>query len=79
MYFLHDSMPPMLIYRGGRTYPSIEDGNEKFVAAMKPFVPTPRYQILEGKKHVPMILQFFNTANPRYKEIIGFMKEKRGT
>ena len=76
LYYLHDSMPKMLIYRGGRTYPSIEEGNQKFVTALKTYVTKPDYHILEGKKHVPMILQFFNTGNPRYKEIVGFMKER---
>ncbi|MEP6674699.1 MAG: alpha/beta hydrolase [Ferruginibacter sp.] len=75
LYFLHPDMPPMLIYRGGRTYPSIEESNEKFIAALKEYVPGPDYHILKGKKHVPMILQFFNTGNPRFREIIGFMKK----
>lgn len=73
LYFLHASMPPMLIYRGGKTYPSIIESNEKFVSALKQYVPSPDYHILKGKKHVPMILQFFNTVNPRYREITRFM------
>ncbi len=78
LYFLHKDMPPMLIYRGGRTYPSIEESNEKFVNALKSFVPEPAYYIQKKKKHVPMILQFFDTGNPRYKEIIAFMKKHSG-
>ena len=74
MYYLHTGMPPMLIYQGGKTYPSIKESNERFVTALKAFVPVPDYHILPGKKHVPMILQFFNTSNDRYKEIIKFMK-----
>ena len=73
LYFLHKEMPPMLIYRGSKTYPSIEVSNEKFVTALKAFVPNPDYKILAGKKHVPMIAQFFNTGNVRYKEIKAFM------
>ncbi len=73
MYFLHKDMPPMLIYRGSKTYPSIEESNEKFVTALKAFVPQPNYTILNGKKHVPMITQFFNTGNGRYREIKAFM------
>ena len=74
MYFLHTKMPPMLIYRGSKTYPSIEESNEKFVTALKVFVPQPNYTILSGKKHVPMITQFFNTGNDRYKEMKALMK-----
>ncbi len=73
LYFLHKEMPLMLIYRGSKTYPSIEVSNEKFVTALKAFVPNPDYKILAGKKHVPMIAQFFNTGNVRYKEIKAFM------
>ena len=78
MYFLHKNMPAMLIYRGGRTYPSIEVSNEKFVTALKAFVPQPNYTIFPGKKHVPMITQFLNTGNDRYKEMKIFMSKKVG-
>lgn len=71
--YVHSGMPPMLIYLGGKTYQSIKDGNEKFVQAVKPFAPNTAYYILKGKKHVPMILQFFWSWNPRYKAIIDFM------
>jgi len=74
IYFLHKEMPPMLIYRGSKTYSSIEVSNEKFVRALKVFVPNPDYRILVGKKHVPMITQFFNTSNNRYKEMKAFME-----
>lgn len=73
LYFLHSNMPAMLIYRGSKTYPSIVESNEKFVAAIKAFVPQANYTILNGKKHVPMITQFFNTSNKRYKEMKAFM------
>ncbi|MDB5201419.1 MAG: esterase [Ferruginibacter sp.] len=76
MYFLHKDMPPMLIYRGGRTYLSIEQSHDRFISALKNFVPAPDYHVLKGKKHVPMILQFFNSSNPRFAEIISFMKNK---
>jgi acetyl esterase/lipase len=35
LYHLHPGMPPMLIYLGGKTYPSIKVSNEKFVVALK--------------------------------------------
>ena len=76
IYFLHNDMPPMLIYRGSKTYPSIEESNEKFVTSLKAFVPNPNYKILAGKKHVPMITQFFNTGNDRYREMKAFMDKK---
>jgi acetyl esterase/lipase len=77
LYYLRTGMPPMLIYRGGRTYPSIRDSNEKFAAALKKFVQKPDYHILPGKRHVPMITQFFKPWNPRYEEILNFMEKQK--
>lgn len=74
LYHLHKSMPPMLIYRGGKTYPSISKSNEKFIAALKELAPETTYRVQKNKKHVPMITQFFNPWNRRYGEIIEFIK-----
>ena len=77
LYHLHENMPPMLIYRGGKTYPSIEKGTEAFVKALKPYVAEPSYHVLKRKKHIPMITQFFNPGNKLYDEIIYFMKKQK--
>ena len=77
IYFLHNGMPPMLIYRGGKTYPSINVSNEKFTDSLKHYDTKFTYHILPGKKHVPMITQFFNPYNNRYKEMLNFMQENR--
>lgn len=74
LYHLHKGMPPMLIYVGGRTYPSIKLGNDRLVAGLKKLDYTPNYYILERKKHKPMITQFLNSGNRRYKEITSFMR-----
>ncbi len=74
VYHLHKGMPPMLIYVGGKTYPSIKMGNELLVADLKKLGYTPPYYILERKKHIPMITQFLNPGNKRYKEITSFMQ-----
>jgi acetyl esterase/lipase len=73
LYHLHKDMPPLLIYRGENTYPSIIKSTTKFVAALKEYIPEPDYHVLKHKKHVAMITQFFNPWNPRYDEIINFM------
>jgi acetyl esterase/lipase len=81
LYILNERLypaPPMLIYAGERTYPTILRSNEKFVEALKTVAPKPTYSILKGKKHIPMITQFFQPWNPRYREIIGFMKNNGG-
>ncbi|TDE12151.1 alpha/beta hydrolase [Dyadobacter psychrotolerans] len=73
LYHLHKNMPPMLIYRGGKTYESILESNEKFIKALQDYAPGTPYHIQEKKKHIPMITQFFNPWNDRYDEIIEFM------
>lgn len=77
LYHLHKGMPPMLIYVGEKTYPSIKASNEKLVAELKSLGYGPGFQILKGKKHKPMITQFLNSGNQRYKEIIGFMQKEK--
>jgi acetyl esterase/lipase len=75
LYHLHQNTPPMIIYRGGKTYPSILKSNEKFIKALKEYAPGTPYHIQENKKHVPMITQFFNPWNGRYGEILEWMAE----
>ncbi|MEO5943893.1 MAG: alpha/beta hydrolase [Ferruginibacter sp.] len=74
VYYLKKPMPAFLVYRGGKTYPSIKETNELFMNKLLPLAPSTKYKILKGKKHVPMITQFLKTWNPRYKEITEFMK-----
>ena len=77
LYHLHAGMPPMLIFRGGRTYPSIVSSNEKFLAALTAMGAASTYKLQPRRKHIPMITQFFNTANPRYRDIKSFMGVRR--
>ncbi len=74
LYHLHKGMPPMTILRGEKTYPSIASSNEKFIKALQEYAPATPYEILNGKKHIPMITQFFNPWNKRYSQIHQFMK-----
>ena len=39
LYHLHHNMPPMLIYRGEKTYPSIFKSHQKFIKALKEYAP----------------------------------------
>lgn len=74
---LHAGMPPMLIFRGGKTYPSILASNEKFVKALQPYQPQLVYRVQKPKHHVAMITQFLYTYNPRYQDILRFMANPR--
>ena len=73
LYHLHKGMPPFLIYKGEKTYPSIHKSNDKFVKALPNFTSKVNYNVLKRKKHVPMITQFVWPWNPRYDEILHFM------
>lgn len=75
LFYLRPTMPPLLIYRGGKTYPSIIKSTEIFVDTLKNYVPDPSYSIQKRKKHIPMILQFLVPWNARYREIIQFMED----
>jgi hypothetical protein len=75
LYHLHEDMPRFLIYKGEKTYPSILKGNAKFVKALPNYTSKFTYKVLKRKKHIPMITQFFWTWNPRYDEILGFMRK----
>ncbi len=80
LYHLHAGLPPFLIYRGGKTYPSIIKSNDKFAEALQPYGSMMDYRVQPGKKHIPMILQFLFSWNPRYREIVRFLQnstEKR--
>lgn len=74
---LHPGMPPMLIFRGGKTYPSILVSNEKFVRALQPYQPGLVYRVQKPRHHVAMITQFLYTYNPRYRDILRFMANPR--
>ena len=73
IYFLDKNSPPFLIYVGDKTYNSIKIANSRFVSALKPFQPdvTP---IRLNKKHIPMVLQYFNPWSDRFDEMIAFIK-----
>ena len=79
LYHLHPDMPPLLIYQGEKTYPSIIKSTDTFVSALKNYVPDPNYRILKRKRHIPMITQFIFPWNARYQEITRFMRAPRST
>ena len=74
LYHLSKTIPPMLIYVGEKTYPSILIGNDLLVASLRKLNRDPIFYTLKGKKHKPMITQFLNPYSHRYKEIKDFMR-----
>lgn len=74
IYFIDEKTPPFLIYVGTKTYPSIKEGNARFITELQ------KYQkdvapVLVAKKHVPMILQYFWPWSDRYAETLDFIRQ----
>lgn len=76
LYQLHRGIPPVLIYAGARSYPSIITSCRKLNDSLDVHQVPHSYHLLKRKKHIPMITQFFNTYSPRYREIKAFMKQR---
>ncbi len=74
LYHLSTNAPPLLIYRGGKTYPSIIKSHQNFLQALKVYVPQPFYKVQKKLGHIAMIVQFVYSPNPRYREIKRFMR-----
>jgi len=75
IYFLDENTPPIMMYVGEKTYPSIKVANERFLKALKPFQPSVK-PIFINKKHIPMMTQFIWPWNNRYQEMIDFMNNQ---
>ncbi len=74
IFYLDEDTPPLLIYLGKKTYPSITTANERFLNALKTFQPNVE-PVLLNKKHIPMMTQYLWPWSSRYKEIIEFIEE----
>ncbi len=72
IYFLSEKTPPILMYTGTKTYPSIISQNKDFVEELNTYQPAVKINFLT-KKHVPMMSQFAFPWNKRYDEIIEFI------
>jgi acetyl esterase/lipase len=69
LYHLRAGAPPMSLYIGGDTYPSIKSSSEKFRQRLGQLGAAPNYTVLPGKKHVGMVTQLFWAKNALYAEL----------
>jgi acetyl esterase/lipase len=69
LYHLRAGAPPMSLYIGGETYPSIKSSSEKFRQRLTQLGAAPKYVVLPGKKHVGMVTQLFFEKNALYAEL----------
>jgi len=74
IFYLSYKTPPLLIYLGEKTYPSIKTANNRFLRELQTFQPTVTPLILE-KKHIAMMTQYIWPWSNRYEEIIEFIQK----
>ncbi len=70
LYFLRPDSPPMLLYTGSRTYPSLTDGATVFSKKLRELGVKHTYTVLPGKKHVAMVTQLFWKNNIIYRDLL---------
>ncbi|WBA40925.1 alpha/beta hydrolase [Hymenobacter canadensis] len=73
MYHVTAQTPPMRLFIGGETYPSISGSSRKFVSKLHSLGQQPELTVLPGKKHAPMVLQLYFQHNIIYQELLKFI------
>lgn len=78
IYYIDENTPPIMMYLGSKTYPSIKEGSRRFLDALHSFQPNVEPIVL-NKKHIPMVIQYFWPWNKRFDEIKEFMDAQKAT
>ncbi len=78
LFHLNRSTPPMMLLIGEETYPSIVASTEDFKVGLKKFAPETPIIVQRNKKHIPMVLQFFNPFNKQIRRIGNFIDNTEG-
>ncbi len=73
MHHLTAQTPPFLLFVGGKTYPSISSSSARFRDQLTKLGHAPYYQVLPGKKHIPMVLQLYWQHNIIYQKLLPFV------
>ncbi|GAB3703388.1 hypothetical protein GCM10027592_33320 [Spirosoma flavus] len=73
LYHVSANCPPMLLYTGEKTYPSIIKSSRKFEQELKKFGISHTLTVIPGKKHVGMAVQLFWKSNLIYKDLRKFV------
>ncbi len=70
MYYVKAENPPMLLYTGGRTYPSITNSSRIFDQRLKAVGVQHQYTVIPRKKHIWMVLQLYWQHNLIYRDLL---------
>ncbi len=73
MYYVSAGSPPMLVYAGGRTYPSITNSAQRFHKRLQELGVIHEFTVLAGKKHIGMVTQLFWKNNIIYRDLLKFV------
>lgn len=73
LYYLTPATPPVLLFVGGKTYPSIASSSARFREQLEHLGVQPGYTVLPGKKHIPMVLQLYWKNNVIYRDLLQFV------
>lgn len=76
LFKVRAGLPPMLLYTGERTYPSIISGTKAFHEKLQSVRVKTQYRELAGKKHVPMVTQLFWKRNIIYRDLLALVNGK---
>jgi acetyl esterase/lipase len=73
LFYVKNINNPHLIFYGSKTYEAIQIQSERIYKTLKDQHIPAQLEIIEGKKHVPMISQMIWGKNRLYKSIIKFL------
>lgn len=77
LFYVQEIDNPHLIFYGTKTYPAIKIQSKKLHKELESQNVPVTLQIIEGKKHVPMIAQMIWGSNKLYKSIVNFLAETK--
>lgn len=66
--------PPMLLYTGEKTYPSIINGTKALHEKLQSVGVKNAYTVIPGKEHVPMVKQLFWKRNLIYRDLLNMVR-----
>jgi acetyl esterase/lipase len=76
VYHLTSHAPPMLLFAGGKTYPSIAEGTPLFQKRLESLGVKSKFTVVPGKKHIPMVVMLYWVNNIIYKQLDEFVATK---
>ncbi len=74
LYNVQAGAPPMLLYTGEKTYPSIISGTKALHEKLQAVGTKSKYTVIPGKGHIPMVTQLFWKRNIIYRDLLSMVR-----